>query len=349
MGDLPAAPAGAASSSAPPPPGDAPVRADGELQPWELMHRLGLLAAAAFFLAKGTGSPLDRSPVFLAAALALSCLATVTLAVQWRVLGDWRRRTQGIVLLAMAMVLVIPVTAALNPSLGESALPQTVETAIVEVLNALRRIPGVGIAVELVHGVMVFCVTLLMMIVLVAHSGTARRGGIFFVAAMIAGLTLFFHPSAETVAGLALLALFLRTQWEPALLLPAKLRGHLKPAQIEFLRDLVREGGLSTGETKLLLDGDAASFAQLVDFGLAEFDTVSRQVVPGKRLLHDPAAAALEAALGWARRGLWVAAGAIYFLLPDLIPGPIDDLLVMAICAGAGFDWVGALFGRKRP
>jgi len=338
-----------ASEPSAPPADDAVARANGELQPWELLYRLGLLLAAGFFLVEGMGSPLDRNPLFLAAAFCLSSLVVVTLALQWRTLGDYRRPTRQVLLAALAVVLVVPIAAALNPRLGESALPKGLEGAIVGALDAVGSIPGLNIAVDLVRGVLVFLVTAFAMVVLVAHGGPARRGGIVFVGGAVGALALFFHPTAETVAGLAMLAFFFYVQWEPALLLPAHLVGRLSVVQQDFLRHLVREGGLSTGETKLLFANDAASFAQLVDYGLVEFDSVARQAVPGRRLLHDPAAAALDVALGWGRRALWVLAGVVYFLMPDLIPGPIDDLVIMAICAGAGFDWIGAIFGRKRP
>ncbi len=335
-------------SAAPPPEVPPVVRDDGELQPWELAFRLGSLAAAAFFLVEGQGSPLDRSPLFLAAAFALSALAVITMAMQWRVLGDWRRWTQQVVLLSLAFVLVVPVSAALNPQLGQSALPDGMETVLRETIETINRIPGLSLAWGLVHGVIVFLVTVMTLIVLVAHSGPAQRGGIVFVGLLVAGVGLFFHPTAETVVGLLLLAYFLRVQWETALLVPRRLREHLSAAQLDYLRELARDGALSTGETKLYLEGDARAFSELLDYGLVEFDTIARQVVPGKRLLHDPAVAALEKALGHVRRGLWVLAGVVYFVMPDLIPGPIDDIVVMAICAGAGFNWIGALFGRRK-
>ncbi len=324
------------------------LRRDGELQPWELAFRLGLLAASAFFLVEGQGSPLNRSPLFLAAAFALSMLSVITMAMQWRLLGDWRRRTQQTVLLSLAIVLVIPVSAALNPQLGQSALPDGLETALREVIASINRVPGLNIAWELIHGIVVFLVTLMTLVVLIAHSGPAQRGGIIFIGLLIGGLGLFFHPTAETIVGLLLLAYFLRVQWEVALMVPARLREHLSAVQLDYLRELVREGSLSTGETKLYMEGDAEAFAHLMDYGLVEFDRIARQVVPGKRLLHDPAVSVLETGLGYVRRGLWVIAGLVYFIMPDLIPGPVDDLVVMAICAGAGFNWIGALFGRRR-
>ena len=334
---------------APPAPED-PIRApDGELRPPEVLFRAGLLLGAGLFLLEGIGAPWRASPVLAAGALVLSTLAVLTLAVQWRVLGDWRKWTQQSLLAGLALVLALPIAGALSPTVGGSALPEALRLPLSGVLSAMERMPGAAAAFSLVKGFAAFLLYVLILLSLAAFSGPALRGGLAVVALLVAGLALFFAPTAETLVGLLLLAFFLRVQWERPLFLPDRLAPLLTHAQREFLRELLTRGALSTGETKLYLDHDPAAFAQLAEFDLVEYDSIAREVVPGRRLVHDPARTALESALGMGRRLLWIAGGVLYLLLPDLVPGPIDDAVIMMLAMGAGFNWFGALLrGRRR-
>ncbi len=340
-------------SPKPEPPGDgedshAIVQPNGELRPEELTFRLGLLLASSVFLIDAMGAPWAQNPIFLTAAFLMSALVVLTLASQWQILGDWRRSTQQLVLFVLAVVLTIPLCATLNPTLGLSALPESIETAIMQSLSAIERIPGFGAALSILKGMVVFIVFCLVLLVMAATGEGMRRGGLVFLTVVLVGLGLFFYPMAETVVGIILLVFFFRVQWERPLMIPDKLRPHLSAVQLDYLRELLRHGALSTGETKLYLDNNAAAFGELLDFGLVEYDNMVREVRPGRRLQHDPACEAMERGFGFARRGFWMLAGIVYFFLPDLIPGPLDDFIIMALCTGAGFGWLSALFGGKR-
>lgn len=328
-----------------PPDEDPLVEPSGELRPQEFLFRLGLLAGAGLFLVEGVGAPWRASPVVAMGALALSALIVSTLAIQWRVLGDWRRWTQQWMLAALVLVAAIPITGALSPTIDGSALPGFVRDPFANLLATLERAPGAGAAVAALRGMLVFMLYLVILVALALFSGPALRGGVLLVALAISGMALFFSPTAESLAGLLLLFVFLRVQWERPLMAPDSIAGRLRPDQVRFLRCLVREGSLSTGETKVLLRHDPAQFAELADFGLVEYDSVGRVVLPGARLEHDPARATMEAALKVSRRGLWIAGGLLYVVLPDFIPGPIDDIIVMAISLGAGIGW----FDRTAP
>lgn len=324
------------------------VREDGELRPTELFFRLGLLLGAFLFLAEGQGAPWNRSWPIIAAAVAMAALIVLTMTLQWRVLGDWRRATQRLVLAALVLVLAVPLTAVISPQLAASALPEVLRTFLTESLSTIQRIPGLGAALSIVHGVIVFLFYMLVLVVLMATSGAGQRLGFALVGAGVAGLGLFLHPTPETVVGLVLLGFFFRVQWEKPLLVPDRLRPHLSDTQLQFLRELTEQGALSPGEARLYLDQDAAAFGELLEYRLVEYDSFVREVLPGQRLLHDPACAALENGMGLARRGFWFLAGITYLLTPDLIPGPVDDIIVMLLCSGAGLNWFSALLGKRR-
>ncbi|MBI5153951.1 hypothetical protein HZA57_01835 [Candidatus Poribacteria bacterium] len=334
---------------APPAEPDEQFAPTGELRSSELFFRLGLLIGAGLFLAEGQGNPLTRGPIALAASLLMAALIVLTMALQWRVLGDWRRRTQQAVLIALVVVLTIPVSGVLNPALGSTALPGWFEEPLMALLGALGKIPGVSQALTIAKGLIVFLFYCVVMGALLASSSPNRHAGFTLIALAIGALGLFFHPAAETVVGLFLLGFAVRVQWERPLLIPDKLLPHLSPMQLEYLRELQRQGSLSTGETKLYLDQNAAAFSELLDYGLVEYDRMVRQVFPGGRLLHDPACEGTERVLAVFRRGIWLLAGIIYFFMPDLIPGPLDDIVVMILCGGASLNWLTSLFSTRRP
>ncbi len=326
-------------------PYDSPVDERGELRPFEVLYRTGLLLGALLFFREALGFPWERG-FFGIAGFLLTAIMVMTLVFNWRALGDWRRRTQQWLYIALTLTLSIPVAAALNPALGESVLPALVEGALLELVRSIEAIPGMGIALALFRGILSFFFLLLTLVILVFGSGRNRRAGVLLVAIVLTAICLLFYPSAETIAGFAFLGLFVYTQWETPLLVPDRLKRHLRPAQLDFLRELVRQGSLTTGETKLYLENDPRYFAELMDFRLVDFDPVARDVLPGHRLLHDPASDAMETGFTVVRRSAWLGFGVLYVLSPvTLVPGPIDDLIVFVICLINGTN----LFAYLRP
>ncbi len=341
-GELTRPPSTALTERLPP---DSPVDERGELRLFEVLYRTGLLLGALLFFREALGFPWERG-FFGFAGFLLTALMVMTLVFNWRVLGDWRRRTQQWLYMALTLVLSIPVAAALNPRLGGSALPAVVEGALMEVVRTIEAIPGMGIALALFRGLLSFLFLLLTLVILVFGSGKNRRGGLVVVSVMLGAICLLFYPAAETVAGFAFLALFVYTQWETPLLVPDRLRRHLHPAQRDFLLELVRQGSLTTGETKLYLENNPRLFAELMDFRLVDFDPVARDVLPGHRLLHDPASDAMETGFTIVRRTAWIGFGLFYVISPvTLVPGPIDDLIVLIICLANGTN----LWAYLRP
>src|SRR5690606_8560266 len=83
-------------------------KGDGELKFHEFSFRLGLLFAAGIFLLEGIGYPWTTG-FFSGASFLISALLILTMAVRWRVLGDWRRQTQKILLVVSALVVWIPI------------------------------------------------------------------------------------------------------------------------------------------------------------------------------------------------------------------------------------------------
>lgn len=313
----------------------------GEL-PWhEVVFRGGLLLGAGLFFSESPGWPWDRN-LFGVAALVVSALIVTTLVFQWRVLGDWRRRTQQALYVLLVLVLTFPVAAALSPSLGTSAIPDYIEAPVMELLARLQTIPGTSMLLGFLRGFLSFLFLAVTLMVLLLAGGPGRRGGLLFIAAVLVAICLFFHPTLECVTGFILLGLFLHNEWEAPLLIPDRVRAALEPSQTAFLRELARAGSLSTGETRLYLENRPELFAELLDYRLVEYDSIARDVLPGRRFLQDPASEAIEKALGYLRRATWLAVGVMYFLLPDLVPGPIDDVIIMALCAASGFN----LFGK---
>ncbi len=321
---------------------DSPVDERGELRLHEFSYRVGLLLGAGLFFHAALGFPWERG-LFGVTGMALAALMTVTLVFSWRVFDDWRRRTHQIVYLGFFFALSFPLAAAIEPELGSSLLPGFVETALEDAFAILKAVPGLGLAVRFTLGFLSFLLIAMLLLTL----ALSRRAGLSIVAFLTAGLTLFFYPTAECLAGFLFLALFVYTQWEMPVLVPDKLRPHLSPVQWEYLRELTRRGMLSTGETKIYLENQPKNFALLADCHLVEYDPYSRAIYPGRTLLHDPAAAPVEKTFSVTRRLLWFGVGLLYLLLPDLIPGPVDDVIILLLCTMSGTDLL-RLAGRGR-
>jgi hypothetical protein len=285
------------------------------------------------------GWPWERSPWALVASVPGVILIVTTLVFQLRLVGDWRRRTQLPVYLALGLVLIIPLSSLLSPSLAGSALPEQLREALIEAVRTVSSLWLLGGIADFLLWGAILSAYLLIMAMLVLTRGAFQRGITGALGVLVLFLGLLLHPTAETAVGFALLAWFFWVQFERPLLIPDRLRPHLSDSQIDTLKALDWDGRLTTGETKAYLAHDPAAFGQLLDCGLVEFDPFTRLVLPGHRLRHDATSGALEEFLKTARRWGWLLVGLVYFLLPDFIPGPIDDVIVMFLCAGAGFDW----------
>ncbi|MBI1293284.1 hypothetical protein GC173_18925 [bacterium] len=313
----------------------------------EILFRAGLVLGAWIFFAEAMGHPWTQG-FFGVAALLLSFVIVITLLFQWRVLGDWRQPVRIAFAAALIPVIATPIAAVFYPTLGSSLLPDSVETAIRESLGMLAKMPGFAALGTLISGLISFLLLLLCILVLAIAGRNGSRAGIGAIGVALLLATLFFYPSAETVAGFLFLGYFLYIHWETPLILPEKILQSLNATQGDYLRQLQQAGGLSTGETRLYLENSPALFEQLVDLQLVQYDAIAREVVPGPKLSHDPAARALESCFSVARRGGWILLGVGYFLMPDLIPGPIDDFIILAITSGIGSDLLGRLFGGGR-
>lgn len=315
----------------------------------DFLLRAGLLLGAFLFFLEGLGSPFSRN-LFALAGFLLSSLAVLTLVFQWRVLGDWRRGDQQFLYLGLALVLTLPATAAIGPApvIGGSMLPGAVDGPLAELLNRVKEVPGLGTAFLFMRAIVAFSFFLVTLLILMLTSAPGRRGGLLFLGILLMGICLFFHPSAETIAGFLLLGAFFHNAWETPLILPEKVRNFLRPAQLNYLMDLLGRGPLTTGETRVLLDNDPALYGELMELQLVDYDAVAREVLPGRRLLHDPASGAVATAFEYGRRMAWILVGVTYVVLPDFIPGPIDDLIVLALCTASGFSLFSLAARRRR-
>lgn len=316
-----------------------------ELETTEFLYRIGLLVGAGVFFHEAMGLPWNRS-LFGILGILVAILMGLTLVFRWRVMGDWRRTTNRVLYGLLVVVLAFPIAAALDPRLGGSVLPEYVEAAMGQTFAAIQRIPGATTMLLLAKGAVSFVILLVTLAILVLGSASGRRGGLIVAGGMLTLVCLFFHPVIETMLGFFFLGLFLQAQWEVPVMVPDRVRDQLHPAQFDYLRELLREGALSTGETRLYLENNPRHFAELLDYHLVEYDSVAREVIPGRRLACNSATETVERGFSFFRRGTWLAVGILYFLLPDLIPGPIDDIVIMTLCALSGFNIFALLRGR---
>ncbi|MCC6547855.1 hypothetical protein IT570_11885 [Candidatus Sumerlaeota bacterium] len=321
----------------------ASVASSGELSPPEFVFRAGLLLVAAYFFHQAVGFPWNRN-FFGIAAILLSLLMTTTMVFQWKALGDWRRHSQQVLYVLLVIALTFPIAAALSPSLGRTVLPDFIENPLIQFFAAMRKIPGVSLIASFTQTLLSFVFFVATLAILITTSRGTRRGGLMFILGIQVFICLFFYPVLEMVAGIAMMLLFFKVQWERPLMISDHVRAHLRPAQLDFLRLLMREGSLSAGETRVLLQNESRYFSELLDFHLVRYDAMEREVTPGKRLQSDEDTAPAEKAFAVARRGLWFIVGVAYFLMPDFLPGPFDDLVVLGLCLLSGFNFA-KLFG----
>lgn len=302
----------------------------------ELALRAGTLGGAAVFLAEGLGWPWQRGVWALLTGATWGVLLGVLLVFRWRVLGDWRLvRTAVCQALVVAPIIVL-FAGLLAPDFSRSALPGPM-VAVIE---------GTSTTVEWVRPfspILMVLQPLLFVVIFVAGTltlaladwlGRAPLG--LIVLGVAAGVGFFLGPSPETALGLALMATGLWLQWDRPLIVPHVILASLSAVQIEFLRALVRAGRLSTGETRLRLGNDPRLFEPLVECQLVAYDPLAREVIPGPTIDRDETSRMVMAVYDGGVSLFWLLVGVAYLFIPDLIPGPIDDIVIMGICSLVG-------------
>lgn len=303
--------------------------------PWtDASHRAGLLLGAVLFLAKGAGLPWSHG-LFGVAALPLAALMVATASLSWKQLGDWRDPRRGALILASVLPVWIVVAAAVTPELGATALPDELEKPAAAALGTVMAMPFAALAVGAARGL----ISLFHLLVLMAATYLAWRPGSFMPATLAAGLSLalllLYHPAMETWIGAMFLAWFFWVGRERALMLPIHVERVLDPHDTSFLLHLGEAGRVAPGEVALLLPRGGARLAELGFLGLVRESEDGASILPGHALgREEPRAASRR---GWLGRAAWIAFGALYLLFPDLLPGPVDDLVVMLLCSYAGF------------
>lgn len=313
----------------------------------ELSFRFGILLGSLLFLHESMGFPWSRN-LYGMAGLLLSVVIVLTMAFQWRVFGDWRRWGNQVLYFVFLFALTLPLSATLHPTFGQSLIPDSIEKPLVEIGNLFFATPVMDSVLGFVRGVLAFLMMGLILLVLVVTNESSRRTGLGIAAVFIGGACLFIYSTPETFLGLILLGLFVYYQWEIPVMIPDRLYAHLNETQLSYLKELVREKALSTGETRVYLDNNPKLFADLVDFQLVEYDSIAREVIPGRRLREDRMEGAVGLFYQIMRRGAWILVGIVYFLLPDFVPGPIDDIIIMSICTFSGFNLLSLLGGKGK-
>lgn len=322
---------------------------DWEPLPWEdVAQRGGMILGACLFGAEAFGIPAARGE-YLAQGLSLllGALVVAVVAFDWRMLGDWRDARRLSLVAAAALAVSLPLALLMAPSIEGSALPDGMEKRLSGMLDALRDLPFVGVLFTIAGGFFTAFLALGMSLFVLASRERARGGIIGLVVLGSAGLALL-RPSLESVMAATFLAMFFAYQWEAAVVLPPGVRAALTDDQFRFLRILSREGVVSIGEARLHLRDDAAAFHQLSQLNLVAFDGFSREVTPGTRLAATGLARTLAVTLFWLRRLAWVGLGLVYVAMPDFLPGPVDDLMVAAICSSVGLGVFDLLFAGRR-
>lgn len=302
----------------------------------EFALRAGTMAGAVVFLAEGLGWPWERGIWAMLTGATWGLLLGVLLVFRWRVMGDWRLvRTAVCQGLAVAPIVVL-FAGLLAPDLSRSALPAPMVAVIegtAETVDWVRPFSPILMVLQPLLFVVIFVAGTLTL-ALADWLGRAPLG--LIVLGVASGVGFFLGPSPETALGLALMATGLWLQWDRPLIVPHVILASLSSLQIEFLRALVRAGRLSTGETRLRLGNDPRLFEPLVECQLVAYDPLAREVIPGPTIDRDETSRMVMAVYDGGVSLFWLLVGVAYLLIPDLIPGPIDDFIIMGICSLVG-------------
>lgn len=272
-------------------------------------------------------------------------LLVLTPAASWRCLGDWREIRRRVLLAGLMAVAWIPLAAAVTPRPGKSAIPDALEGPFMAVLSFMGTLPFGNWMVTFAAGLISFCILFFSLVCMMLSWKPGRVSPLLAAVALLGALLLFFNPTIEVAIGLLFLGMFIHESWEPALILPMHLTEALSPAQQDFLLYLRTNGAVSAAETPLLLKGTEKELADLLELNLAAYDPATKTVHPGDRLFLESSGGPIDRAMFYGSRVIWILLGSLYFLFPDLLPGPIDDLIIMALCTWAGLR----LPGRPTP
>lgn len=314
----------------------------------EFFFRLGLLVCALVFLLEATNLQLKAGLLLLGIWICNSLLLLM-MVLGWKVLGDFRSPLNQTLLGLTSFVLPLYTYLVIVPSPKDEANLALITQAIANARSFLEAVPG-GMFLGATLQLFVFCVLLIgILMITTADSELFQRSA---TALFVAGQSLFLlviYQNVELVLSFFFLGTFIKSCWHKPLIIAPQLESHLNATQRNYLRELVKEGSLSTGQTKLYLKQQAQLFAELLEHQLVEVDSIAREIFPGKRLNHHPAFHTYRTAKTLMRRGIWILFGLLYLVLPDLLPFTfIDDLIVMMIVSGIGLDWK-SLFQKKRP
>lgn len=308
----------------------------GDIQLDEMALRCGTALGAVLFLGEGLGWPWQRGTMALLVGTTWGALLALLMVFRWRVMGDWRLPRMIVCQALVALPAVVLFAGVLAPDLSRSALPTPLVAVAQGTATTIDWVKPFSPILQVLGPLLFVAVFVVGTLVLALADWLGKAPLGLLVLSVAAGAGFFLGPSPETALGLALMAVAYWLQWERPLIVPSVVLASLSAMQVDFLRALVRAGRLSTGETRLRLANDARQFEALVECQLVAYDPVAREVIPGPTIDRDAAARMVNAVYDGGLSLFWMVVGIVYLFLPDLIPGPIDDLLIMGICSLVG-------------
>ena len=319
----------------------------GTLSSSEFFHRFGLLGCALAFLLSEVVIPFHAPMLLVGLGIAHGLLILMA-TLGWRTLGDWRLPLNQILLIFLGLVVTGYVSALWIPQARGEESTTLILGAFEQLRGFLEAVPGGGLLGASLQIALLLVFLGFVFLIITSQSLPFQRAATVLLMLVQMGTLILLYQSVELFFGAIFLAYFLVEQWQRALVLPPLLEQSLKPLQKRYLQELLKEGSLSTGQTRVYLEQQAPLFGELLEHQLVEVDSIAREVFPGKRLNNHPAIQVYDSSRNILRRGLWIIAGLLYLVLPDLLPFTfLDDVVVLSILSGIGLDW-GGLFGKNR-
>ncbi|MGF1572530.1 MAG: hypothetical protein ACFCU1_05605 [Sumerlaeia bacterium] len=315
----------------------------------QFFYRLGLLACAVVFLLEGVDLKLQAGLLLFGLWLCNS-LALLMLLLGWKVLGDWRSPLNQTLVGLTSVVMPLYSYLVFVPSPKQEENLALITQAVGNARTFLEVVPGgmfIGATIQLL---VFFVLLIIVLIITTSQSELFQRTATTLLYAGQAIALLVIYQNVEVVLSIFFFLYFLKSVWEKPLILSQSLEWHLNALQLSYLRELLNEGSLSTGQTKVYLRQQAPLFAELLEHQLVEVDSIAREILPGKRLNNHSAVQIYKSAKSMMRRGIWIVFGLLYLVLPDLLPFTfIDDIIVLLIVSGIGIDWKSLFQKRREP